>query len=795
MRLQYLIGFKDQHLTVRIEERGASRKVLYWDTLSAMAIESDREALAFFRKILTRFTRNLETLPFQHIEIALTEASDAMRLIAKTGRVFYQGQSLLCDWQCPAKVLWLGRDESHFSARLQYKEEDIPLESCEKIFPNWCIWQGKSFPFQSPVSWKWIEPFVKGPLFLDGVRKKRFLEEEPPMLWSTSCPRLLLTDPNGCFANLGAENPAWEKDLLEAGYLRKEVGNTRYFAAVDRVQDALLLLLDVGWEIVLADGKKLVRQTGSQWRVSVERGAIAVRATALFGEKKAALKKGKLWIEIDSSSAGLLDRKKGEALEGEWVGETLHLNKAQAAELVVLIEQPAVEWEEAMLQTVRGLKEGAERETALPDPTFRGVLLPHQQKGVDWLAFLQRRGFSGLLADEMGLGKTVQVLAFFSRLRTNLPVLIVAPASLLFHWRSEIERFLPGACVHIHAGSSCSTEGYVITSYARLRVDESLLSQIEWEAIVLDESSAIKTATTQTAQAAYRLNGRFKIALNGTPVENRPEELESQFRFLMPGLIRDKEIDARRIKPFLLRRKKDELDLPEKMEQTVWVEMEEGQSKLYRAYSEGIRTGLLRKIASDGSSVHRMEILEAILRLRQIAADPRLTGSEIGGSKIERLVTDIEEAMLEKRKVLVYSQFTSMLVLISAALNAPFLYLDGSVPPAERFERVRRFQEDPKMPIFLLSLKAGGVGLNLTAADYVFLFDPWWNAAVENQAIDRAHRIGRLRTVIARRYLVPDSIEEKMLHLKVEKRKAADALLENGEGFSWTEEDLLHLLS
>lgn len=151
--------------------------------------------------------------------------------------------------------------------------------------------------------------------------------------------------------------------------------------------------------------------------------------------------------------------------------------------------------------------------------------------------------------------------------------------------------------------------------------------------------------------------------------------------------------------------------------------------------------------------------------------------------------------MQEKRKVLVYSQFTSMLALIAKELQFPFLYLDGSVAPADRAERVRRFQEDPEMPLFLLSLKAGGVGLNLTAADYVFLFDPWWNEAVENQAIDRAHRIGRLRTVIAKRYLVPDSIEEKMLHLKAEKRKAADALIENGGDFNWTEEDLLHLLS
>jgi SNF2 family DNA or RNA helicase len=440
---------------------------------------------------------------------------------------------------------------------------------------------------------------------------------------------------------------------------------------------------------------------------------------------------------------------------------------------------------------VRGLREGSTVEGSLPGPFFQGELLMHQQKGLDWLLFLYRHRFSALLADEMGLGKTVQVLAFFSCLRTNLPVLIAAPTSLIYNWRSEMSRFLPSFPVYLHMGadrlsqvSDLKEHRFIITSYAILRLDEELLSQVEWEVIVLDESGAIKTAATQTARAAYGLKSRFRICLNGTPVENRSDELWSQFRFLLPHLTPT----ARTIKPFILRRKKDELDLPEKIEQTVWISMSDAQSALYDSYLKGVQTNLLKK-----ETLNRMEILEAILRLRQICVDPRLLGSKDPGEKLERVLADIEEALFEKRKVLIYSQFTSALQLLSKQLSCNFLYLDGTTAPAQRADLVRRFQEDPEASLFLLSLKAGGVGLNLTAADYVFLLDPWWNDAVENQAIDRAHRIGRKKSVMARRYLTVGTIEEKMLSLKEKKLTIAAALLD--EEVSWTEEDWLHLLS
>ena len=787
MRLQYVISFKEQKLLIKIEEKGAPRKVLYWDTLSRLAASEDLPPLAFFKQIVTRFSRNLDTLPFNQVEIEWSDGFEAMSRLAKTGRLVYQNKPLVSDWKKEAYFFWKGDDTDQFSAYLQYDSQEIPLESVERIFPNWGIWEGKAFPISASLSWMWIELFLKGPVHLEGVRKKRFLEEHPRIVWKEASPKFLLTDPNGCFGNLSKEHPAWEKDLLEAGYVRKEMGNSRYFAPLEKVREALLLLLDVGWEVILAGGKKLYRQTGSEWKVSSTGEQTLIQGTGWFGEKKGALQKGALWANIDDASAGLFDPKKGEAFEAPV------LQKGEEGALLRFLDEPKVEWDAKILETVRGLKVGAGAISILPGPSFQGTLLPHQQKGVDWLTFLHAKGFSGLLADAMGLGKTVQVLAFFSQLRTNLPILIVAPSSLLFHWRFEIERFLLGATVEIYAGPDriLRPSQYVITSYALLRLDQKLLSQIEWEVIALDESSAIKTSSTQTAQAAYQLKGKFRIALNGTPIENRPEELESQFRFLMPHL----KMGLQTVKPLILRRQKDELNLPEKLEQIAWVEMEEAQAELYHAYVQGLRSGLLKKIATDGVSAHRMEVLEAILRLRQIAADPRLIGENLPGSKILQLLSDLDEVLAEKRKVLIYSQFTSMLALIAKSLSSPYLYLDGSVPLEERAKRVRQFQEDPEIPIFLLSLKAGGVGLNLTAADYVFLFDPWWNDAVENQAIDRAHRIGQSKTVIAKRYLIPGSIEEKMLQLKAEKSKMAKALLDTGEEFNWTEEDLLHLLS
>ncbi|MBX7066810.1 MAG: DEAD/DEAH box helicase [Parachlamydiales bacterium] len=677
--LTYRVERKGRSLLVRIEPKG-SKRVLYLDTLKAASHKTDAEAIAFLTKLHLKTSRSPDTLTFDRIEVAPQYADEALRLMRGTGRM-------------------IGEVDAPEEKPLQAQPRLVLKESSGSFANLWIDYQVAVIEFHD------FSPLVEG--------KPRLKKEEE----------------------------AFEKDLIEAGFLKKIVGDSQYFCPKDKVKEAITLLLDVGWQIIDPLGKPVSKQIA----VTEENGRIAIR----------------------SSLRALIDHKL--QMEGVWEGEVLYLKKNRIAALSDLIE--GANWDETLLKCAQGFKQGASLKAASVGPGFRGKLLPYQQKGVDWLAFLYEWGFSALLADEMGLGKTVQVLAFLSLLRTNLPVLIVAPTSLLFNWRLEIEKFLPGRVVEL-------------ISYAELRLKD--FSQTEYEVIILDESNAIKTASTQTARAAFKLKGKFKICISGTPMENRLDEIWSQFHFLMPGLIeKNAERIQHQVRPFILRRKKEEvqIDLPEKIEQIAWIEMNEDQKQLYETAKKGLRL--------DGMG--RMEILEAILRLRQIATDPRLVGSPFQGAKIEQLIQDVEEALGEKRKILIFSQFTSMLQLIREQFPKA-LYLDGTITGDKRGELVKAFQEDPDCNLFLLSLKAGGVGLNLTAADYVFLVDPWWNEAVEKQAIDRAHRIGQKNTVIAKRYLTLSSVEEKMLKLKSEKMKAADQLLDF-EGGNFTENDLISLLS
>lgn len=682
MPLCYRSERRGSILIVRLQIAN-SKRILYLDTLKAAADKSDAAPLALLIKLHSKTSRNLETLTFDRIEVPAPYVEEVLSLMRKTGRL----------------------------------QESAPPSVKEEVSPKVVV---------------------------------------APLLAPSPLPRLTLTDASGCFANLWIDYGSfsvlfedfapnagswprqkkvevdWEKDLLEAGYLRKAVDNSRYYCPSTKVKEALELLMAVGWKVEHAAGEKV----GQEVSIREEKGRIL----------------------IEGAIRGLLDVSL--QMQGVWEGETFVLKKSKVCALSPLLKNGQVTWDASLLRLTEGLQAGAKIDMALPSTHFKGTLLPYQQEGVDWLSFLYQWGFSALLADEMGLGKTVQVLAFLSRIGINLPVLIVAPTSLLFNWRSEISRFL-SVCPPV-----------TLISYTELRQNIERYSSTPFEVIILDESNAIKTASTQTAKAAFKLQGRFKIVLTGTPMENRPDELWSQFHFLMPDLV-ERKIDTLRAqtRPFILRRKKEEvaLDLPEKVEQIVWLEMDEPQKELYEAYKQGIKM--------DGAS--QMEILEAILRLRQIAVDPRLIGSDVSGSKWSQLMIDIEQAMEEERKILVFSQFTSMLKLIRHEFPKA-LYLDGSTPADKRGELVTQFQQDPHAALFLLSIKAGGVGLNLTAADYVLLLDPWWNESVERQAIDRAHRIGQKKTVMVKRYLTVGTIEEKILTLKQKKLETADLLLSEG---------------
>jgi superfamily II DNA or RNA helicase len=464
--------------------------------------------------------------------------------------------------------------------------------------------------------------------------------------------------------------------------------------------------------------------------------------------------------------------------------------------------------------------------------SFRGELRGYQREGLGWLDFLREFGLGGVLADDMGLGKTVQVLALLHAHRTpakttKLPSLVVAPRSVVYNWIEEASKFTPKLRVVEYRGADreklrakMNKFDVVVTTYGTMRRDISYLATVEFDTVVLDEAQAIKNPASQTAKASRLLQARHRLALTGTPIENHLGELGSLFEFLNPGLLgrlpwldvlaggrvasrHELAVVAEGIRPFILRRTKAQVlpDLPPKTEQVLHCTLRPEQQELYNQLRAQYQVSLMQQVESKGVAGSTIQVLQALLRLRQVACHPGLVNEEweeAGSAKLEALFEQVEEVLDEGHKVLVFSQFTKLLGYVRRHLDAegtPYAYLDGKT--RNRGEIVDRFQTDPDTNLFLVSLKAGGTGLNLTAAGYVFLLDPWWNPAVEAQAIDRAHRIGQTQPVFAYRLIARDTVEEKILELQKSKRQIADAILE-GEGTSISEltaDDLRLLLS
>jgi superfamily II DNA or RNA helicase len=452
---------------------------------------------------------------------------------------------------------------------------------------------------------------------------------------------------------------------------------------------------------------------------------------------------------------------------------------------------------------------------------FVGELRPYQQAGLDWLSFCRDAGLGCVLADDMGLGKTIQALAAIVGGKT----LVVCPKSVLFNWMAEVAKFRPDLKVATYAGTRRNLDpnaDLTITSYPILRNDIDALAAHAWDTVILDESQTIKNPDSQVARAAYKLKGGWRLTLSGTPVENRLDELWSQLHFTNPGLLGgrtdfaerwaepiglgDNDAAARlreRIRPFVLRRLKREVakDLPPRTDSIMYVELDEAERITYDAIRAATQREIVKLLESGGGVI---AALEALLRLRQAACHQALLpgGMRHGevpqtSSKLERLMEALEDAVADGHRALVFSQWTSLLDLIEPHLNSggiPFVRLDGST--VDRASVVNQFQADTGPPVMLLSLKAGGTGLNLTAADHVFLVDPWWNPAVEDQAADRAHRIGQDKPVMVYRMVARDTVEERILELQVKKRRLADAALsEAGAAASITRDDLLALLA
>jgi len=426
-------------------------------------------------------------------------------------------------------------------------------------------------------------------------------------------------------------------------------------------------------------------------------------------------------------------------------------------------------------------------------------LRDYQRRGVDWLCAWRDAGLGALLADDMGLGKTLQALCAI-RGRT----LVIAPTSVLENWAAEVERFRPGLrCARFHgAGRRLDPEADVtLTTYAVLRLDADTLTRVAWDSLILDESQAIKNPDSQAARAAFRLQGGFRVALTGTPVENRLAELWSQLQFTNPGLLGDRrdfeerygrpiasgDADAaarlrERIRPFVLRRAKAQVapELPPRTNLVLHAELSPRERTLYDALRAATREEVLAKLAAGAPL---FQALEALLRLRQAACHPALVpGQEAeSSSKIELLLEMLQSSVEEGHKALVFSQWTSLLDRVEPHLRSggiDFTRLDGST--RNRGDVVARFQSEEGPPVLLVSLRAGGVGLNLTAADSVFILDPWWNPAVEDQAADRAHRIGQDRPVFVYRLVARETVEERILALQEHKRGLADAALGDG---------------
>lgn len=470
-----------------------------------------------------------------------------------------------------------------------------------------------------------------------------------------------------------------------------------------------------------------------------------------------------------------------------------------------------------------------------PPAELADILRPYQVAGYHWLNYLNEVGWGGILADDMGLGKTVQALSFLQFQRNenaSLKAIVICPTTLMFNWENEIRKFTPDLSYYIHHGSDRNRDrdgfnqyNILITTYGTLRSDIKLLSGIRFDYVILDESQAIKNPQSKVTKAAGLLVAKNRLCLSGTPLQNNTFDIYAQMNFLNPGMLgsieyfrnefatpidkfgdHDRKEHLRKLLyPFILRRTKEQVakDLPEKTETILFCEMQSEQREIYEAFRIDYRNKILGVIEEQGIQRSQLTILQGLMKLRQICDSPAIMNEPQKypnhSIKLEEIAREITEN-ISNHKALVFSQFLGMLALIKAklqALDVAFEYFDGSTSTHERERAIRRFQEDDECRAFVISLKAGGVGLNLTAADYVYIVDPWWNPAVEQQAIDRTHRIGQTKNIFAYRMICKDTIEDKILQLQEKKLSLARDLIADDSSFvkSLTREDVEYLFS
>jgi len=607
-----------------------------------------------------------------------------------------------------------------------------------------------------------------------------------------------------------------------------------------RLAEVVSRLTTAGWKVQV-EGQVFRQSTGFQATLHSEIDWFDLVGGLEFGtgeivrlpELLKALRRGETMVQLSDGSLGVVPDEVVQRFSpllqlGHVENGQLRFRRNQAGLLDALLSQrPEIGFDEAFATARAGLRNFEKVTAAEQPPGFRGTLREYQREGVGWMQFLQKLGVGGCLADDMGVGKTPQMLALLEtrrKYRPDIPPsLAVVPRSLVYNWMQEAAKFTPGLRVLDHTGPDRNANwdrmqdfDLVLSTYGTLRRDAADFRSFEFDYVILDEAQAIKNASSESAKAARLLQGKHRMVLTGTPIENHLGELWSLLEFLNPGMLGasvlqgsgggslrnpDEELRtilAKALRPYILRRTKEQVarELPSKIEQTVYCELEGEQKKLYQELRDHYRQTLLGKIDDKGIGRAKLQILEALLRLRQAACHPGLIDkSRLGNesAKLDTLLDQLESVVSEGHKALVFSQFTSLLAIVCERLTEAgitYEYLDGKT--RNRQARVDRFQTDPKCPVFLISLKAGGVGLNLTAADYVFLLDPWWNPAVEAQAVDRAHRIGQTRQVFTYRLIAKDTVEEKVLLLQEHKKDLANAIIHADEGMvkSLKREDL-----
>jgi superfamily II DNA or RNA helicase len=558
-------------------------------------------------------------------------------------------------------------------------------------------------------------------------------------------------------------------------------------------------------------------------------------------EVKRALANNQSFVQLDDGTLGILPEEwlKKYALlfrVGEGKNDQLRLSKYHMTVLDELYAQRDDSQQEIELEEkYERIREQHQIASVEPSETLMPILRPYQVSGFQWLNYLKDVGWGGILADDMGLGKTVQALSMLEHFRRHegkLKALVVCPTTLIYNWENEIRKFTPALTYRIHHGANrirtaeaLAEPEVTITTYGTLRSDIKLLSALQLDYVLLDESQAIKNPASKVTRAAGLLQAKHRVCMSGTPLQNNTFDIYAQMQFLNPGMLGtmeffkqefaipiDKlgEVDRKEhlrklLYPFILRRTKEQVakDLPEKQEMILYCEMEEEQRSIYDAYRNDYRNQILGSIETQGIQKSQLTILQGLMKLRQICDSPAILNEkdkfENHSIKLEELARELMEG-IGTHKALVFSQFLGMLGLIRdrlTELNIPYEYFDGSTSAPDREKAIRRFQDDDSVRVFLISLKAGGVGLNLTAADYVYIVDPWWNPAVEQQAIDRTHRIGQTKNIFAYRMICKDTIEDKILQLQEKKRALARDIVSDETGFvkSLSREDVEYLFS